>query len=52
MGKDGEKIVNEFTTESFTEFMDEFKLAMDHYLTTGEMIDGNELMKQEVAIHH
>ena len=52
MSKDGEKIVNEFTAESFTEFMDEFKLAIDHYLTTGEMIDGNELMKQEVAIHH
>lgn len=52
MGKDGEKIVNEFTAESFTEFMDEFKLAIDHYLTTGEMIDGNALMKQEVAIHH
>ena len=52
MGKDGNKIVNEFTIESFTEFMDEFKLAIDHYLTTGEMIDGNELMKQVAAIHH
>lgn len=52
MGKDGEKIVKEFTAESFNEFMDEFKLAIDHYLTTGEMINGNELTKQEAAIHH
>lgn len=52
LGKDGEKIVNEFTAESFTEFMDEFTLAINHYLTTGKMIDGNELMKQEAAIHH
>lgn len=52
LGKDGEKIVNEFTAESFTEFMDEFTLAINHYLTNGKMISGNELMKREAAIHH
>lgn len=52
LGKDGEKIVDEFTGESFTEFMNEFSLAINHYLTTGKMIEGNGLMKQEVAIHH
>ena len=52
LGKDGEKIVNEFTAESFAEFMDEFTLAINHYLTTGKMIEGNELIKQEAKIHH
>ena len=52
LGKDGEKIVNEFTAESFAEFMDEFTLAINHYLATGKMIEGSELMKQEAAIHH
>lgn len=32
--------------------MDEFTLAINHYLTTGKMIEGNELMKQEAAIRH
>lgn len=50
--KDGEKIVNEFTSESFAEFMSEFTLAINHYLTTGKMIEGNELIKQEAIIHH
>jgi hypothetical protein len=48
----GEKIVNEFSAESFAEFMDEFSLAINHYLTTGMMIEGNELTKQEAKIHH
>ena len=52
LGKDGEKIVDEFTAESFTKLMDEFTLAINHYLTTGKMIEGNELMKQEAAVHH
>lgn len=52
LSADGEKIVNDFTAESFNEFMEGFKTAIDHYLTTGKMIDGNELMKQEAAIHH
>ncbi len=52
LGEDGEKIVHEFTAESFAEFMDEFTLAINHYLTTGKMIEGNELIKQEAKIHH
>lgn len=52
LGKDGEKIVNEFTAESFAVFMDEFTLAINHYLTTGKMIEGNKLMTQEASIHH
>lgn len=52
LGKDGEKTVNEFTAESFTKFMEEFTLAIDHFLTTGDMINGSELMKQEAEIHH
>jgi hypothetical protein len=52
LGEDGDKIVNEFTSESFARFMDEFTLAIDHYLTTGEMIAGNKLMQQEAVIHH
>jgi hypothetical protein len=52
LGKDGEKIVHEFTAESFADFMDEFTLAINHYLMTGKMIEGNELMTQEAAIHH
>lgn len=52
ISEDGEKTVNEFTAGSFTEFMDEFTRAINHYLTTGRMIDNNELMKREAAIHH
>jgi len=52
LGTNGEKIVNDFTVESFNKFMEEFKAAINHYLTTGKMIDGNELMKQEATIHH
>jgi hypothetical protein len=52
LGKDGENIVNEFTDESFAQFMDEFTRAINHYLTTGKMIDSNELMKHEMTIHH
>ena len=48
----GEKIVNQFTTESFTEFMNEFTLAINHYLSMGTMIEGNRLMTQEEEIHH
>jgi hypothetical protein len=44
LDKEGEKIVNEFTAESFADFMDKFTLAINHYLTTGKMIDGNALM--------
>jgi hypothetical protein len=52
LSKDGEKIIDEFTAESFAEFMDEFTLAINHYLNTGKMIEGNELIKQEEKIHH
>jgi hypothetical protein len=52
LGENGDKIVNKFTNESFARFMDELTLAIDHYLTTGEMIVGNELMRQEAVIHH
>jgi hypothetical protein len=52
LSKDGEIIINEFTAEGFAKFMDEFTLAINHYLKTGNMIDGNELIKQEAKIHH
>ncbi len=52
LGEDGEKIIYEFTAESFANFMDEFSLAINHYLITGKMIEGNELIKQEKKIHH
>lgn len=52
LGKDGEKIVDKFTAESFTRLIDEFTLAINHYLTTGKMIEGDELTKQEAAVHH
>jgi len=52
LSTDGEKIVNNFTTEAFEKFMEEFKTAIDHYLTTGKMINSNELMTEEAAIHH
>ena len=42
LSTDGNKIVNDFTIESFNKFMEEFKAAIDHYLTTGKMIDVNE----------
>jgi hypothetical protein len=50
--KNGEKIIDEFTAESFAEFMDEFTLTINHYLITGRMIEGNKLMKKEIVIHH
>ena len=52
LSADGDKIVNNFTAESFNEFMEEFKASIDHYLTSGKMIDGSDLMKQEAAIYH
>jgi hypothetical protein len=52
LGKEGENIIDEFTAESFAEFMDEFTLAINYYLTTGKMIEGNELFEQKAKIHH
>jgi hypothetical protein len=52
LGEEGEKIVDEFTAESFTKFMDEFTLAINHYLKTGKLIEASELIKQEAEIHH
>ncbi len=51
LGSDGVQLVNDFTAEHFSAFMDEFALAINHYLSTGNRIDGNELMKREAAIH-
>lgn len=41
IGKKGEKIVEDFTADSFTEFMNHFETAINHYLTTGQIIDEN-----------
>lgn len=41
IGDDGEKIVDDFTADSFAEFMGHFEVAINHYLTTGSMI-GND----------
>jgi len=38
----GEEIVNNFTNESFNEFMENFETAINHYLTTGTIINSNE----------
>ena len=35
-----------------SKLMDEFTLAINHYLTTGKAIESNELMMQEKVIHH
>lgn len=41
LGQDGEKIVDEFTADSFSDFMSHFKAAINYYLTTGKIIEDN-----------
>ncbi len=41
IGKEGEKVVDEFTAASFNEFMKRFETAINHYLTTGQKIAEN-----------
>ncbi len=38
IGAAGEPVVDEFTAQSFAEFMQHFAAAIQHYLTTGRMI--------------
>ncbi len=41
IGQKGEKVVDDFTADSFTEFMNYFEAAINHYLTTGQIIGEN-----------
>jgi len=39
LGEQGDKVVDEFTEESFNAFMGHFETAINHYLLTGKMIE-------------
>ncbi len=39
--EEGEKIVNDFDEANFAKFANHFEIAINHYLTTGRMIEEN-----------